>query len=1368
MTTDSALLQSFVPPQLVTWLAEREQSPLVPATKQQELVVWSADLSGFSNLTRVLTERERAGPEVVTDLLNSTFGRIIDTVTNYGGGVLDFAGDSVLATWTIDDDLDRVAALTYASRCALEVLDMDLSQIGREKSPLELRIAIGVGPGVLMQLGGVDGYWHFVVGGRAFGQIAAASSAAHPGEVALSPEAAQAIGPDARGYIDQGGILRLAQVPELEPPGSATPTEMTPWVAGQLRHFLSPVEAMRTDLGHTEWLAEFRQVTSIFINLPTLDVLNVPARDSLQDVVVRAQRTLNKYEGTLRQVLDDDKGMTLVASFGLPQLAHEEDPYLAVQAAEEIQRTLIEMKLEYGIGVATGRAFCGICGSPQRRTYTTNGPDVNLAARLMQAARFEVLCDEETATAATRIEFHPMGDRQLRGWDRPVPVFRPLWERVGGPVGEQESVHLVGRENEQNHLIAWLGALVRAHSSAVVVVEGTAGIGKSALAADLLRTARSFEVKVLVGAALPVAQAPYQAWRDVISEVLGLTDVRSLERRQEIVRQRLAVWPQFSDWEPLLNSVLDLEFPESPSTRGMSGSNRRASTVELLVALLAEAATESPLLIVLDDLHWLDSASWTVALAVATKVSPMLMVLLTRPMLKPPDALEELTGLGTSAHLILEPIGQQEALEIARERLGGDELSPAVAKLIVEAAEGVPFFIEELAYSLRDTGALVTEDGTVNLTRPQAELGIPHTLSSAVLGRIDRLEPRLQLTLKVASVIGRSFDTRVLEAVNPAPSEVGELAPALAELVDLGLIAETSPGSYDFKHALIREAAYELLSFDQRRRIHRSVGEFLETLETQEPLYALLAYHWEQAGDHPQSLAYFEKTGASALRKGANQEAIEAHSKSLELVREHPEEFLDIPDLRRSQWHVEIGQAHEGLGDFDQAEASFYRALDLVDVHIPGSRLERVGRLIMEALLQLIHIALPATIRVPETAEDRRRLGQGARVSALAAEIYFFRGDLVGFPLLCLVSINLGEKAGEPLIAGVAYSNLGNLVGTLRLRRLARRYFRRARGAEELETDPAAGGLLGVVELEEMGPGHLIAAALAESVLALIYQEWTEARELATEGLERCNQLGDKYSAGIALAVRGFVSYSSGRLGEALDDYAQLLASARSRSNREHEGWARSFVVPVLLARNRIDDAEAMTSAAIDILDEVDPLTVPVIHGTRSQAQVRAGAVGAARASAEQALEAIDSTPIFIYLAGFAGFLETLLELREGELDPKSTEARELTELTRRGLRKMRTFAWVLPFARPKYHLYKGRSQYLEGRVSRARRSLGKGLDLAKQSGFRWDEGLIHLELARILPPKTREAHLSAAVELFQAVGSLHDLDRVESLSPQR
>jgi tetratricopeptide (TPR) repeat protein len=652
---------------------------------------------------------------------------------------------------------------------------------------------------------------------------------------------------------------------------------------------------------------------------------------------------------------------------------------------------------------------------------------------------------------------------------------------------------------------------------------------------------------------------------------------------------------------------------------------------------------------------------------------------------------------------------------------------------------------------------------------PSGELGVPHSLSSILLSRIDRLQPELALTLKVASVIGRSFDNDALAAVHPAHPGAAELAIELEKLKALDLIVESSPSSFDFKHALTRDTAYDLLVFDQRRQIHRAVANHLESLPDQptETLYPLLAYHWDRAEAFPQALTYFEKTGASALRRGANQEAIAAHSRSLDLVSRHPEEFPAVDPIRRSQWHVEIGQAHEALGNFDDALREFYRALDLVGVHVSARPTARVGRLFAEAVTQLTHIVLPGAIRTPEDQAERTRFAQAARIASLIGEIYYFTGNLSGFPLLNLIAINLGERSGEPLVAGLAYASLGYLVGTLRLRRLADRYFRRARAAEDLETRRQFSEIPFVLEPEEMGPGHLIAAGLAESVLALTFDEWERAREIVTGALERCERLGDKYSAGIALAVRGFVNYSSGEIANALDDYRQLLASARQRSNREHEGWATSFVIPVLLAQDRVDDAQAMAISALSIIGDVDPLTVPIIHATRSQVQLRREAKEEARASAQLALEAMGRTPVFIFLAGFSSMLDTLLELWSSSAQG-SDDQKAFSRLAARALAKMRTFAWVLPFARPKFWLFRGRIENLAGRARRARHFWRKGLSIAERSRFTWDEGLLHLELARSLPGNdaNRAGHLNRARDLFSMVGSVHDQGRLTALEP--
>ena len=191
-----------------------------------------------------------------------------------------------------------------------------------------------------------------------------------------------------------------------------------------------------------------------------------------------------------------------------------------------------------------------------------------------------------------------------------------------------------------------------------------------------------------------------------------------------------------------------------------------------------------------------------------------------------------------------------------------------------------------------------------------------------------------------------------------------------------------------------------------------------------------------------------------------------------------------------------------------------------------------------------------------------------------------------------------------------------------------------------------------------------------------------------------------------------------------------------------------------------------MAAAAISILDDVDKLTVPIIHGTRSQVLLETGQPREARASAELASKGFDSSPFFIYLVGFAGTLDTMLRLIEPDQEISAADASMLVAETRAIVRKLRRFARILPFARPKYWLFKGRLESLEGHRSRALRSFRKGVTQAKSSGFIWDEGLLHLEMARISEPGSaeRDAAVTRATRLFAEVGSAHDLERVAAL----
>src|SRR5262245_52773322 len=429
------------------------------------------------------------------------------------------------------------------------------------------------------------------------------------------------------------------------------------------------------------------------------------------------------------------------------------------------------------IGLATGRAFCGAVGSDVHREYGTIGEVMNLAARLMQAAPGRILSDEATYRAArSQLAFQDLPAISVKGKAEPVTVFQPVepTRRTASPPT------MLGRVEERAALIERLRAL-KDGTSGLIVIDGEPGIGKSRLLADLLERARTREVRTLAGAGDAIEKTtPYHAWRPIFAQLTDLAGAEDAEERRSLILTRVQGDPEMARLAPLFNSVLPLDLPDNELTAQLSGEVRADNTRKLLVRFLQAAAAApdrsiSPLLVVLDDAHWFDSASWAQARQVVAQIKALLLVLATRPLVEPlPAEYRHICTDAATERLQLEPLSAHDTLGLVCGSLGVRRLPESAAALI-----------EELAYALRDAGLIRVADGVCTIAPGAGDLrsaSFPDTMQAVVAGRIDRLPPGHELTLKVASVIGRLFAFRIVHDVHPIDADKGAIRGYLGDL----------------------------------------------------------------------------------------------------------------------------------------------------------------------------------------------------------------------------------------------------------------------------------------------------------------------------------------------------------------------------------------------------------------------------------------------------------------------------------------------------------------------------------------------------------------------------------------------------------
>jgi len=901
-----------------------------------------ADISGFTPLTEKLTREfgVRRGIEDLTRRINIIYDAMIDEIDRFNGSVISFAGDAI--TCWFDDSLGSPAQ--RAVSCAGTLQD-----VLKQFPDLSVKIAICSGPVRRFAIGDPSIHLIDTLAGATIARLAMAEQLANPGDIILDPPTAQTL----EGFIQsrhipgsvgefsildsskEGGIQLEAVV------GFAAPDQSLPIINPDLlKPWVLPIVYEKETAGHELFLTELRPTTALFIRFTGIDYDNDPhAHEKLDSIVSKTQRVLELQEGSLLELTIGDKGSYLYASFGATHI-HENDSLRAIRAALEIRNQISECDVPESIqiGISSGTMRVGGYGGRNRKSFSALGNGVNFAARLMTtAAPGEILISGRIQKAGSdEFAFEARPPIAIKGRSEPVLVFAVLGFLQQRAIRLREptySLPMVGRKVELDLMAEKLGSVSKGQGQ-ILGITAEAGMGKSRLVAEGIRLAHRNKLLGYGGACQSNGvHTPYLVWNPIWNAFFDLDPATPLRKQIRTIEGGLEdSVPEHIDALPLLGSVLGLPLPENDFTQSLQPSDRKAQLETVLVKCLQYNARESArdgagLLLVLEDLHWIDPVSFDLLVLVARAIEhqPILILLTYRPpegetrrhTLAPFESLSYFTEIKLTE---LNPAESEQAIRaklahLFPEHRGG--VPHILIQRITERAQGNPFYVEELLNYMHDRGIDPHDIDTLKT------LELPASLHSLILSRIDQLTSTQQLSLKVASIIGRIFRFEHLHKYYPSLGTAEQVKSNLQvlERIDLTPLDTPEPDlTYLFKHLVTHEVSYESIAYATRTELHGQYAEYLEKTypDQLDTLTTPLAYHYERAGIQEKARFYLSRSGEQAAANFANEEALAYFNRALTLTDGDTARFRFDTLMRRERVYDLLGSRKEQRQDLEE------------------------------------------------------------------------------------------------------------------------------------------------------------------------------------------------------------------------------------------------------------------------------------------------------------------------------------------------------------------------------------------------------------------------------------------------------------------
>jgi class 3 adenylate cyclase/CRP-like cAMP-binding protein len=892
---------------------------------------------------------------------------------------------------------------------------------------------------------------------------------------------------------------------------------------------------------------------------------------------------INRFDGTVEKFIGD----AIVAVFGVPA-SHEDDPVRAVRAALSMLRRLESLNPELAasqgvelamrIGVNTGDVVTAT-GVDQDSLVT--GEPVNIAARFQGLADpGGVVVGERTYRDARHlIRFESIGEVSVKGIDRPLRAWTVMGEQKAAPPGAAGSLRrgpMVGREEELELLELMFARTIRQRRPSLVTVLGPAGIGKSRLAHELAGRLRTKGAAGVVrGRCLAYGEGlTYWPMAEILKADVGILDNDAPETIAQKTGASLA--GRFEEEEEgtgiirvLLSSI---GIPVHPDP--LAGAEPAAAR-ELIArswrAYLESLASLGPLLALLEDLHWADANLLDLVENLAARVSaPVMFLALARP-----DLAERRptwgSGIRDSTTLALPPLSTEEGQHLVQQLLEGRPAPHETIRLLLDRAEGNPFYAQELVRMVIEDGSLVRSNGGWALQRP-LPASLPDTVQGVIASRLDLLPPAQKRVLQDAAVVGRIFWKGAVERLGAQ-----DVAPLIDALLEKELVWEREASviegerEFIFNHVLTKDVAYASIPKGRRALAHAQALSWIEEVigSRHEEFAEILAYHAERASDEARTARYAMLAGHRNRRVFAASEAIRWYDRALEAIQRSAE----TPDrAMMAEVALSRGEAKEQLGRFADAGADYELALS--DARGSGD-----GALQAQALAALAHVYWlqdrfeEGRTVLTEALERARAIGAMellARLLYTAGTLDFGQGRFREALTMHQEALKVAEAAND--LGGEALARHG-LCETMYFTGPFDRALAEGRRADEL--------------FRALGQRPMV----YHNVYMVGWLLWLQGRvresiEASQEAVEGCRELGNRRDEGFALA-RSIQLTSAGELGRAIREGAEAIRIAQDIQTPRLELAARGIRVSALAEAGRWQGIESEVKRCIEMADRM-------------------------------------------------------------------------------------------------------------------------------------------------------------------------------------